>query len=671
MSDSGISDIARVPARDLPIPLFLSDIARAYLMPQPGRPPSPALEDKAAWRAYVAAMDQSVIPLLERVSGSISADVVERDAGGARVFDIVPAGVSPDDRGVVLEMHGGALVFCGGVLARGMGMGTAAKVQKRVWAIDYRMPPDHPYPAPLDDCVAAYRALLAERAPGEIVVSGGSAGGNLAAALLLRARDEGLPMPAGLILNTPEIDLTESGDSFHTNDGVDPSLRTLMPINLLYADGHDLSHPYLSPLFGDVTGFPADHSDHRNARSVSVEYRADASQAARRRCRSGIARDRGWPAHRVSRRTGRTGDRPRATPVRRDCAAHRSGGLMPGYDRIVARSFGGAETLELERVEHLPVPDVGEVRLRVEAAGVGYTDTILRRGRYVAYTGGLPLVPGYDVVGTVDAVGPGVTTVRVGDRVADMPVHGAYSQYLLRPARDVVAVPAGVDPAVAIDVPLMWVTAWQMLTRCVVLPRGATILVVGASGAVGRALVMLGRHLGLRVIGTCSTRNIALVEELGASAIDYRRQGLADAIRSASGGEGVAAAFDAVGGVSWEISWAAMGQGGVLIGYGFQDFLESGAGPAEAGKAMHRFAQVWNADGERDGTNRRTRFYDIRERRTEHPDDYRADAEHLLELLATGTVVPPPAEILPLAAAADAHRRIAAGGLTARLVLRP
>ena len=105
--------------------------------------------------------------------------------------------------------------------------------------------------------MAAYRALLAERAPGEIVIHGGSAGGNLAAALILRARDEGLPLPAGAILNTPEIDLTESGDSFQTNLGVDPGLRPLMPVNLLYADGHDLSHPYLSPLFGDFSkGFP-------------------------------------------------------------------------------------------------------------------------------------------------------------------------------------------------------------------------------------------------------------------------------------------------------------------------------------------------------------------------------------------------------------------------------
>ena len=201
-------------------------------------------------------MDQAVIPLLSQMSAQVTAQVEERNADGVRVFDIVPPGLDPDDRGVVLEMHGGALIMCGGELCRILGMFSAARLQRRLWSVDYRMPPDHPYPAALDDCLTAYRALLRERSPKEIIVSGGSAGGNLAAALVLRARDEGLPLPAGLILNTPEVDLTESGDSFHTNIGIEPGLRSLMPVNLLYADGHDLRHPYLSPLFGNLKGFP-------------------------------------------------------------------------------------------------------------------------------------------------------------------------------------------------------------------------------------------------------------------------------------------------------------------------------------------------------------------------------------------------------------------------------
>ncbi len=257
MSKGATVAVQHVPARDIEVPSFLSEGARAYLAQQPASPAYPALEDKAAWLEYVAAVDQGVLPLLSRICAVVPAEVELRDAEGARVFDIVPSGMKAGSRGVILDMHGGGLIMCGGELCRLMGIGLAARLQRRIWAVDYRMPPEHPYPAALDDCLAAYRALLSERSPQEIVVHGGSAGGNLAAALILRARDEGLPMPAGVVLNTPEIDLTESGDSFQTNLGVDPGLRPLMPVNLLYANGHDLAHPYLSPLFGDFTkGFP-------------------------------------------------------------------------------------------------------------------------------------------------------------------------------------------------------------------------------------------------------------------------------------------------------------------------------------------------------------------------------------------------------------------------------
>jgi acetyl esterase/lipase len=133
-----------------------------------------------------------------------------------------------------------------------MGIIAAQRMQAQTWAVDYRMPPDHLYPVPLEDCVAVYRAMVAEHGPENIVVGGESAGGNLAPALVLRARDEGLPLPAGLVLISPELDLTESGDSFQANLGVDSVLPgSLMDVNLLYAGGHDLADPYLSPLYGD------------------------------------------------------------------------------------------------------------------------------------------------------------------------------------------------------------------------------------------------------------------------------------------------------------------------------------------------------------------------------------------------------------------------------------
>jgi prepilin-type processing-associated H-X9-DG protein len=255
MSAHDMIDAVPIPARQVPVPAHLSDIARAYLAPQPRQAPYPPINDKVAWRAYVDAQDAAILPMLQGMITQVVADVTTRDADGAKVYDIAPTGQDPD-RTIILDIHGGGLILCGGDICRMMSIGMAARMRRRVWAVDYRMPPQHPYPAALDDCVNAYRALLRERAPAEIIVSGGSGGGNLAAALMLRARAEGLPMSAGIILVTPEVDLTESGDSFQTNAGIDPALHSLMPVNLLYADGHDLADPYLSPLFGDLRGFP-------------------------------------------------------------------------------------------------------------------------------------------------------------------------------------------------------------------------------------------------------------------------------------------------------------------------------------------------------------------------------------------------------------------------------
>jgi acetyl esterase/lipase len=119
------------------------------------------------------------------------------------------------------------------------------------------MPPDHPHPAALDDCMATYRYVLEHHEASRIAIIGRSAGGNLAAAMLLRARAEGLPFPAALVLLSPEADLTESGDSFQTNQMADVVLPgSLKETISLYAAGADLTHPYLSPLFGDLSGFP-------------------------------------------------------------------------------------------------------------------------------------------------------------------------------------------------------------------------------------------------------------------------------------------------------------------------------------------------------------------------------------------------------------------------------
>lgn len=125
--------------------------------------------------------------------------------------------------------------------------------------MDYRTPPDHKFPAPLDDCLTVYRTLVELRGARNIIVGGTSAGANLTASLILRARDEGLPLPAAAIIHTPHLDMTNASDSLQTNRGLDAALSgsDMTTIREVYAGGQDYQNPYLSPLFGDLAkGFP-------------------------------------------------------------------------------------------------------------------------------------------------------------------------------------------------------------------------------------------------------------------------------------------------------------------------------------------------------------------------------------------------------------------------------
>ena len=247
-----------VPARDIPVPAHLSPEAQAWLaMPRrAGGAGYPTLDDAEGWRQYIAASDAMIMTMYMHREPPVPCTTREISEGAARGYEIIPEGVAAGDARVYLDIHGGALIMGAGEVCKAMATGSACRLGATVVAVDYRMPPDHPYPTGLDDCMAFYKALLRDHAPSEIIVGGGSAGANLAAALMLRVRDEGLPLPAAVVLSSPEIDLTESGDSFRTNAGID-GMGSLMQANLLYVGGTALDHPYVSALFGDFTkGFP-------------------------------------------------------------------------------------------------------------------------------------------------------------------------------------------------------------------------------------------------------------------------------------------------------------------------------------------------------------------------------------------------------------------------------
>jgi acetyl esterase/lipase len=254
-----IARVQHIPARDIPLPRSVSAEAQASLAASAARPAAtyPDPDDAAGWRAFAEqTRDAPLPPWIDRnVEERASAELVS--LGGVPTYVARPTEGDCSAR-ALYNLHGGGLVAGGGELCRLTALAAALALQATTYAPDYRLPPAHPFPAPLDDCVAGYTALLDLHPPERVVVRGSSAGGNLAAALMLRCRSRGLPFPAALILWTPELDLTESGDSFGVIGEADVVLKSsLRNASLLYANGRDLADPELSPLFADFApGFP-------------------------------------------------------------------------------------------------------------------------------------------------------------------------------------------------------------------------------------------------------------------------------------------------------------------------------------------------------------------------------------------------------------------------------
>ncbi len=255
MSDTENS--VRIAARLTQLPTTISKAAQDHLalMCDMPRPPRPALDDIDGWNKTIAASDAMFAPRTDAMLAKAKSKVEERQIGGVRVYVATPPGM--DKRAAeraYVYMHGGAFIFGGGRYPMAEAVDMADAMGVTVYSIDYRMAPAHRFPAAPNDCLAVYKDVVARHGANNVVVGGSSAGGNLALVTVLMARDQKLPLPAGLVLYTPETDLTETGDSFQTHENVDVVLkRHLLDCNELYAGGRDLKDPYLSPIFATYT----------------------------------------------------------------------------------------------------------------------------------------------------------------------------------------------------------------------------------------------------------------------------------------------------------------------------------------------------------------------------------------------------------------------------------
>src|SRR5499425_1550064 len=235
------------------------------------------------------------------------------------------------------------------------------------------------------------------------------------------------------------------------------------------------------------------------------------------------------------------------------------------HTRIIVTHYGGPDALQVLE-EECPEPKDGAVRVKVLAAGVSLPDIMAREGVHPE-TPPLPFTPGWDLVGAVDRLGSGVSGLEPGQIVAALPISGAYAEFVCLPQRELVPVPSGLDPAEAVSLILNYVTAYQMLHRSAKVRSGQRVLIHGAAGGVGSALLQLGRLAGLEIYGTCSSRGASAVSELGAVPIDYHNQDFVQEIHDLTG-DGVDVVFDGIGGPHMWTSRKALRAGGMVVVYG-------------------------------------------------------------------------------------------------------
>ncbi|MEU5638996.1 medium chain dehydrogenase/reductase family protein [Streptomyces milbemycinicus] len=340
-----------------------------------------------------------------------------------------------------------------------------------------------------------------------------------------------------------------------------------------------------------------------------------------------------------------------------------------GLVEVVLPGTVEPEELQIRRGGAVPVPGPGQVVIKMEATGVSFAEQQMRRGRYYDQPP-FPFVPGYDLVGTVEAIGEGVKPGLAGTRVAALIKVGGWANYVVVDAADVVEVPDGIAAAEAETLVINGITAWQMLHRKARVRAGQTVVVHGANGGVGSVLVQLAHAAGAKVIGTASTRHHAALWEQGATPVDYRAGNVAARIRELAPG-GVAAVFDHVGGRGISDSWRLLAPGGTLVSYGSASTRDDqGSKQWPVLKLLGR-VWLWNTLPNR----RHACFYNVWAGRALAMNRFRArlraDLTQVFAALQRGDITPKIAAELPLTRVADALRLAESGTVAGKVVLTP
>jgi len=341
------------------------------------------------------------------------------------------------------------------------------------------------------------------------------------------------------------------------------------------------------------------------------------------------------------------------------------------HTRVIVTHYGGPDALRVVE-EGCPEPKNGEVRVRVLAAGVALPDIMAREGVHPE-TPPVPFTPGWDLVGVLDRLGEGISGIEPGQVVAALPISGTYAEFVCLPQRELVPVPSGLDAAEAVSLVLNYITAYQMLHRSAKVRPGQRVLIHGAAGGVGTALLQLGRLAGLEMYGTCSSRGASAVSDLGGIPIDYQHPDFVKEIHRLTS-EGVDVVFDPIGGPHLWQSRKALRPGGRVVGYGLRSSLRGkGLASGRPGRRQ-RFRGIaifglYIAGGWLLPGRKRVVPYSIQTLKRRKPDFFRQDLIALFDLLHQQKIKPLIAQRFPLAEARQAHEVLGKGGVIGKIVL--
>lgn len=324
------------------------------------------------------------------------------------------------------------------------------------------------------------------------------------------------------------------------------------------------------------------------------------------------------------------------------------------YKSVITTRRGPPEVLQVIENDLRP-PSAGEARVKILAAPVCAPDVSSRYG-HTPFAPKVPFVPGYAIIGVVDAIGPDVTKAAVGDRVAAMTVYGGYAEYIFLGQQELIPVPATLDPAEAVTLILNYIVAYQTLHRTARVKGGDKALIIGASGGIGTAYLQLGKLAGLRMYGTASKSKHHILTEYGVTPVDYQTQDFVEVIRKMEP-DGLDAVFDGMGGDYFKRGFSVLRRGGTVVGYG---------NPLSFSRMFHLLGQIALFNLLPNG--RSAKYYGtgmFRFNRQLFMEDWAA----LFKLLEEGKIRPIIHKEFPILEAAQANALLESGQVIGNIVL--